>query len=82
MWEALPASYQKDVHGLLTEFSAKMDPQIWDNGFATAQKLVRVLEEKKEYLLKGPWLDNMPVDKTAVQQELGRPGQGRFDPGE
>ncbi len=54
MWNALPASYQKDVNEVLAQFAGKMHPQIWNDGFALAQKVVTVLEKKKDFILAHP----------------------------
>ncbi|MBI3178222.1 MAG: hypothetical protein HYZ27_01090, partial [Deltaproteobacteria bacterium] len=54
VWNALPASYQKDVNDLLAQFGGKMHPQIWNDGFALAQKVVTVLEKKREFILAHP----------------------------
>lgn len=67
-WEGLPPSYQQDVDGLVKDFSAKMDPEIWNGGFGIAKKVVRVLQEKKEYILKSPMLPLLQVDPKVLNE--------------
>jgi len=52
VWNAMPASYQKDVHTLVHDFAKRMDPEVWDATFATLQKTIRVMWAKKPYLQK------------------------------
>ncbi len=51
VWDALPASYQKDVTGLIHEFAGKMDRDLWNKGFAIVGKLATVLQSKKDIIL-------------------------------
>lgn len=53
-WQALPASYQTDVQNLIREFAGKMDKEVWDKGFIIAGKIVKVLKEKKQFILEHP----------------------------
>ena len=59
VWDFLPASYQKDVTGLLQEFGGKLDAEFYDKGFATIGKLAGVLKSKKDFVLKNPMLGQM-----------------------
>lgn len=67
-WETLPPSYQKDVDGLVKDFAGKMDPQIWDSGFGVAKKVVRVLKEKKEFILDSPMLPLTKIDPKVLAE--------------
>jgi hypothetical protein len=67
-WETLPPSYQKDVDGLVKEFAEKMDPEIWDSGFGIAKKVVRIVKEKKEFLLESPMLPFTGMDPAVLKE--------------
>lgn len=54
LWQALPASYQKDVTELVRGAAAKIDPDLWQRTFDVLGKLSRVLSEKREYILNHP----------------------------
>ena len=54
VWQALPASYQNDASGLIHDFANQMEDSVWDQTFATLSKAVRVLDEKKEFVLENP----------------------------
>jgi hypothetical protein len=51
IWNQLPASYQDDVNGLVHDFGDKMDSEIWDKSFKVLQKVAKVLQEKKQFIL-------------------------------
>ena len=54
IWQALPASYQNDVSGLVREFAGQMQDSLWDQIFEALTKLTRVLDEKKQFVLEHP----------------------------
>ncbi len=54
VWNALPASYQKDVNDLVHEFAGKMDKELWNRSVGTARKLTDVLSTKKDFILAHP----------------------------
>lgn len=51
LWDSLPASYQKDIKGLISDFAGKMDKDLWNKGFAVARKAVDVLKKQKELII-------------------------------
>jgi hypothetical protein len=55
-WQALPASYQNDVQGLVRGFADSADPQLWNQTFQTLNKLIRVLDEKRDFIFQQPLL--------------------------
>ena len=54
IWQALPASYQNDVSGLVREFAGQMQDSLWDQIFGALAKLTRVLDEKRQFVLEHP----------------------------
>lgn len=53
-WNMLPASYQADVETIIRDFSAKMDPEIWNASFGVLNKAIKVLETKADVILAMP----------------------------
>ena len=51
-YEFLPPGYQSDVDGLVREFAAKMDAEVWARLFGTLRKTVAVLRTKKAFILE------------------------------
>ena len=51
-YEFLPPGYQSDVDGLVHEFAAKMDDEVWARLFGTLRKSVAVLRTKKAFILE------------------------------
>lgn len=52
IWQQLPGSYQKDVQDLVSEFANKMDPELWNQTFATARKAVDVSKKQKKLIIE------------------------------
>ncbi|HET6425695.1 MAG TPA: hypothetical protein VFG20_18540 [Planctomycetaceae bacterium] len=50
-YDLLPASYQKDVDGVVHEFASQMDSEIWSAGFGVLSKSAGVLKAKKDLLI-------------------------------
>lgn len=68
LWNALPESYQKDVNELLSDFAAKMDKDIWNKTFELIQKIITILETKKDLLLTGDMVNKAPVGKKQISE--------------
>jgi hypothetical protein len=66
MWDALPSGYQRDVNDLIHTFAANMDADVWTAGSGLVRKVLRVLKEKKEFLLNQPALAQAPGGATAI----------------
>lgn len=56
LWQALPASYQKDVNEVVSSFASTCDPELYNESFKLGQKMVRVLKEKKDLIITHPLL--------------------------
>lgn len=50
-YDLLPASYHKDIDGLVHEFADQMDADVWDATFGVLGKATSLLKTKKELLL-------------------------------
>lgn len=59
-YEFLPTGYQSDVDGLVREFAAKMDVELWTRLFGTLRKSVAVLKTKKAFILELDLFANRP----------------------
>ncbi len=59
LWVALPPSYQSDVTGLVHDFAAKMDAELYDQTFALLRKIVGVMRDKKDFILDHPMARNV-----------------------
>ncbi|MDH3583056.1 MAG: hypothetical protein OER86_02445 [Phycisphaerae bacterium] len=62
-WDALPASYQKDVTSLVHGIAEKMDEELYNKGFAVAGKAANVLRSKKKFILNHPMVAMMIAAK-------------------
>lgn len=68
LWNALPENYQKDVNELLSDFATKMDKDIWNKTFELIQKIITILETKKDLILTGDMVNEAPVDKKQISE--------------
>jgi len=50
IWDMLPASYQKDLNGLIQAFAKEMDAELWDTGFDLAGSFGEVLRTKNDLI--------------------------------
>jgi len=66
VWDALPPSYQSDVNDLVHTFADNMDAELWNAGTGLAKKAVRILKEKKQFILAHPALAEAPVDADTI----------------
>ena len=59
-YEFLPPTYQSDVDGLVREFAANTDAEVWSRLFGTLRKTVAVLRTKKAFILELDLFANRP----------------------
>lgn len=65
-YDLLPASYQKDIDGVVHDFATKMDSEVWEAGFGTVGKAAGLLKVKKELLLS--MIPKQPGNEIQSQQ--------------
>jgi len=68
VWDFLPKSYQSDVNSLVSEFASEMDAELWSRGFGLLNKLIKILKDKKEFILGSEQLAQAPVDAEQLSQ--------------
>ncbi len=56
LWAALPPSYRDDVTALARAFGAGVDPELYDESFDLARRVVGLLRTKKELILAHPMI--------------------------
>ena len=62
LWGALPPRYQSDVRSVIADVAGTMDAELYDGTMAAVSKLVRVLKEKKAFVLASLKSQQAPVD--------------------
>ena len=67
VWDALPASYQTDVNGLIHEYAQTTDPVMWDKGFGIAGRIAGVLRDKKDFIFNSPMMAANPKKDEAAK---------------
>jgi hypothetical protein len=59
LWQALPASYQRDVHALARAAYAAVPESLWDNAFALLEKASEVLTAQSAFVANARPLDRI-----------------------
>ncbi|WP_417748832.1 hypothetical protein [Rosistilla oblonga] len=60
-WDALPASYQRDIDQMRTDLTGKIPASQWDARIGLLTKVVRVLQEKQSLLMGSSMLASFPA---------------------
>jgi len=68
VWDAFPPSYQSDVNDLVHTFAENMDSQLWSEGTGILKKAVRILKEKKQFILAHPALQQSPIPADTMSK--------------
>ena len=69
VWDALPASYQKDVSDLVHSAIAKVDAALYDQSVSIGQRVAKVLKDKKQFILAHPQIAPMIPNKAEVEKQ-------------
>ena len=69
IWDALPESYQKDVHELVHNLMGKVDGSFYNSIADTSKKLTKVLKEKKQFILAHPMVAQQMPNKAEVEKQ-------------
>ena len=73
MWSQLPPTYQTDVNEVVHTFGQNMDPGIWNLGIGVAQKAVKILQTRQQFITQAPALSSLPVDPETITESLDVP---------
>lgn len=65
-WDALPPSYQTDIHDLISVFYANADAELYDQLFRILKKGVRVMDEKEDYIFNSPMALGTPLIESTI----------------
>ncbi len=68
IWQALPASYQKDITELTHTFAAKMDPKVWEAAFGLGRRTTGILRDKKQFILASSIMKSAATDRQRVEE--------------
>lgn len=69
VWDALPASYQKDVTGLVHSAIAKVDADLYNQSVALGQRVAKLLGDKKQFILGHPMIAQQIPNKAEVEKQ-------------
>lgn len=67
-YDFLPTSYQESLNGHAHEVAAKLDPEMYDGIFKSGQHLAKLLQDKKEFILKNPMIQGLPVPQEKIEE--------------
>ena len=70
LWTALPESYQSDITEITHEFAEKLDPEIYDRGFALIMRAFEVLDDRKDVILGSETFKSTGADGDEIRTGL------------
>ncbi len=70
LWTALPESYRADIMEITRGFAEKMDPAVYDRGFALLMRAVEVLDDRKEIILGSETFASTGADAEEIRAAL------------
>jgi hypothetical protein len=70
LWTALPESYRSDITEITTTFAEKMDPAVYDRGFAIVMRAIEVLDDRKEIILASETFKSTGADADEIRAGL------------
>lgn len=65
LWQAMPASYQSDVNTLAQLAGSKIDPEVYDNSFATIARLAEIVEQQQAFILNSSFMEDRSAEEMA-----------------
>ncbi len=70
LWQAMPASYRRDVNMLAHLAGTKIDAELYDQGFALIGRLGGVVEKQQAFILGSALAERSEEEKAQFQQVL------------
>ena len=70
VWEALPESYRADINELTSTFAERMDPEVYDQVMALANRAVEVLQQKKDLILASEAFESAQIDPEEFDSSM------------
>ena len=70
LWTALPESYREDIVEITRGFAEKMDPAVYDRGFAIIMRAIEVLDDRKEIILASETFKATGADADEIRTSL------------
>jgi hypothetical protein len=70
VWEALPESYRADINELTSTFAERMDPEVYDQVMALANRAVEVLQQKKDLILASEAFASAEIDPEEFDSSM------------
>lgn len=70
VWAALPESYRADINEITSTFAEKMDPEVYDQVMALANRAVEVLQQKKDLILASEAFESAQTDPEEFDSSM------------
>lgn len=71
-WDVLPTTFQTTLDSTVREIADAIDPEVWERTVRVFKKLPKLLETKKDFILKSPmWLLFPSVKRDDVKAHWG-----------
>jgi hypothetical protein len=70
LWQALPASYQRDVNTLVQLAGSRIDAELYDQGWALIGRLGKVVEKQQGFIFNSILAERSAAEQAQFQQAL------------
>jgi hypothetical protein len=70
LWEAMPASYQRDVNALVQLAGSKVDAELYDQSSTLLSRLGDVVQKQQAFILNSTLAQRSKADKAQFKQAL------------
>jgi hypothetical protein len=70
LWEAMPASYQRDVNALVQLAGSKVDAELYDRSSTLLSRLADVVQKQQAFILNSTLAQRSKGDKAQFKQAL------------
>ena len=64
VWDAMPASYQRDATQLVQQFGYAVDMEAWERSFRVMDKMATVMSTKREFILAHPLMQEQDAEQV------------------
>ena len=68
IWDSLPNRHHVEINEIIRGFAGKMDQKIWERVFVVAQRIIKVLRDKRKLIIGNPDLKFAAVNKRLFSE--------------
>ena len=70
IWQAMPASYQNDVNGLMHIAGSKLNKKAYEKAFSLFARFAEVIQQQQPFIVNSSFLQNQPAEPESDSRAL------------